>query len=77
MAGTEEWFRPNKRILKRGSEGGRHGARGALRPVAYAPKPRANVLSPGGAKERLGAAQSDDNLRLSPAGVVSAQRHRP
>jgi hypothetical protein len=23
MAGTEEWFRPNRRILKRGSDGGR------------------------------------------------------
>jgi hypothetical protein len=73
MAGTEEWFRPNKRILSWGSEGGKRSAHGGLRPVARTPKPRANV--PEG-RSREGApkavygrlvqtreAQSDDNLK--------------
>ena len=44
-----------------GSEDGKGDARGKLRPVACTLKPRADVLSGGAAKERLGAAQSDDN----------------
>jgi hypothetical protein len=45
-----------------GSGDGKRGASGGLRPVVCTPNPRANVLSTGGAKERLGAAQSDENL---------------
>jgi hypothetical protein len=47
-----------------GSESGKLNASGELRPVARTPKPRAIVLSPGGAKERLGEAQSDENSKL-------------
>jgi hypothetical protein len=69
MAGTEEWFRPNKRMLAWGSGGGNGDARGGLRLVARTPKPRAKVLSGGAAKEQLGAAQSDENLKPAPKAV--------
>jgi hypothetical protein len=67
MAGTEEWFRPDKEISAGGSDDGKRDACGGLRPVVLRQSPAPMYRGPEGREERLGAAQSDGYLRLARA----------